>query len=128
MGLINMYTFWIIPWIELIAGILHIILWIIFVAVLVTLAPKHSAHWVFLEKSNMSGWTDDFISFNLGMILVTWGFVGKYTQYYPLPISYCQASMEQSICPRRCVKQDILYQEQCSGLSALMRPLHLAWF
>lgn len=78
MALINMYTFWIIPWVELIAGLLHIVLWIVFVSVLVTLAPRHSAHWVFLEKSNMSGWTDDFISFNLGTVLVTWGFVGRY--------------------------------------------------
>lgn len=24
----------------------------------------------------MSGWTNDFVSFNLGTILITWGFVG----------------------------------------------------
>lgn len=78
LGLLNMYVFWLIPWIEFLAGVLHIILWIIFASVLLTLAPRHSAEFVFFEKSNLSGWNSDFVSFNLGIILITWGFVGKY--------------------------------------------------
>jgi choline transport protein len=77
MGLINMYTFWLIPWVELLAGLLHIALWIIFAAVLLTLTPKHSSNFVFMSTANASGWTDDFVSFNLGMVLITWGFVGE---------------------------------------------------
>ncbi|KIX04956.1 uncharacterized protein Z518_05828 [Rhinocladiella mackenziei CBS 650.93] len=76
MGLLNMYAFWIIPWVELVAGLLHIILWIVFVSVLVTLAPRHTADFVFLEKSALSGWTNEYVSFNLGMLTITWGFVG----------------------------------------------------
>ena len=79
MGLTNMYAFWIVPWLGILAGLLHIGLWIIFAAVLLTLAPKHDASFVLTEKSNLSGWSDDFISFNLGMVLITWGFVGKQT-------------------------------------------------
>lgn len=74
-GLLNMYFFWLIPWVELVAGLLHLILFIVFGSVLITLAPRHSAEWVFLEKSNLSGWNDDFVSFNLGIILCTWSFV-----------------------------------------------------
>ncbi|KAK5169520.1 uncharacterized protein LTR77_005496 [Saxophila tyrrhenica] len=76
LGLMNMYVFWIIPWVEFLAGLLHVILWIVFAAVLLTLAPRHSAEFVFLEKASLSGWDSDFVSFNLGIILITWGFVG----------------------------------------------------
>jgi choline transport protein len=78
-GLMNMYTFWLIPWIELMAGILHIVLFIIFVVVLVTLAPRHNADFVFFEKSQASGWDNYFISWNLGLLTPTWGFVGEST-------------------------------------------------
>jgi len=76
LGTLNMFGFWLIPYIELLAGLLHVLLWIVFAIVLLTLAPRHSSSFVFLEKANMSGWMDDFTSFNLGIVLVTWGFVG----------------------------------------------------
>lgn len=76
LGLLNMYAFWIIPWIELMAGLLHVILWLVYAVVLLTLATRHSDDFVWLQKANMSGWESDFVSFNLGIILVTWGFVG----------------------------------------------------
>ncbi|KAK5165170.1 uncharacterized protein LTR77_009268 [Saxophila tyrrhenica] len=75
-GLMNMYLFWIIPWVEFLAGILHVVLWIVFTTVLLTLAPRHSSHFVFFEGSKVGGWQNDFVSFNLGIILITWGFVG----------------------------------------------------
>lgn len=75
-GLMNMYTWFLIPWFELVAGILHIILFIIFVVVLVTLAPRHSAEFVFTRQASDSGWTSAFVSFNLGLMTPTWGFVG----------------------------------------------------
>lgn len=76
-GLMNMYTFWLIPWIELMAGILHVVLFIIFVVVLVTLAPRHNTDFVFFQKSQASGWNNYFVSWNLGLLTPTWGFVGK---------------------------------------------------
>lgn len=76
LGLINMYAFWLIPWIQLMAGILHIMLWLTCVIVFLTLAPKHSTDFVFESKAEMSGWTDEFVSFNLGAVLITWAFVG----------------------------------------------------
>lgn len=77
-GLMNQFLFFLLPWMELLAGLLHIITWVVFVSVLVTLAPRHSSEFVFLEKtSGLSGWNNDYISFNLGMLTATWGFVGK---------------------------------------------------
>ena len=54
LGAMNMYMFWVIPWIELLAGILHVGLWVVFVAVLLTLAPRHTTDFVFLEGSDLS--------------------------------------------------------------------------
>ncbi|KAK6430490.1 hypothetical protein LTR95_013356 [Oleoguttula sp. CCFEE 5521] len=75
-GLMNMYTWVLIPWIELLAGVLHILLFVIFVVVLVTLAPRHSADFVFTQQASNTGWSNAFISFNLGLMTPTWGFVG----------------------------------------------------
>jgi len=78
LGLMNQFAFWLIPWIEMAAGLLHIILFIVFAAVLSTLGQRHSNDFVFFTKSNLSGWNNDFVSFNLGIILITWGFVGNF--------------------------------------------------
>lgn len=73
----NMYTWFLIPWLETLAGLLHIVLFVIFVVVLVTLAPRHSAEFVFTKSVSSSGWSNQFISFNMGLMTPTWGFVGK---------------------------------------------------
>lgn len=77
MGLMNMYTWYLIPWFELAAGITHIVLFVIFVVVFVTLSPRRSADFVFLRSASQTGWNNSFISFNLGLMTPTWGFVGK---------------------------------------------------
>ncbi|KIW92918.1 uncharacterized protein Z519_06767 [Cladophialophora bantiana CBS 173.52] len=76
-GLINTYTFWLVPWLELASGILHVLLFIIFVVVLAVLAPKHDSHFVFFTDSILSGWDrSSFVAFNLGMLVPAWGFIG----------------------------------------------------
>lgn len=75
-GLMNMYTFWAIPWLELAAGILHVILWIVFVVVLVTLSSRSPTDFVFFERTVNSGWDNSFVSWNLGMLVPAWGFIG----------------------------------------------------
>jgi choline transport protein len=77
-GLMNMYIFWLIPWIELFVDILHIVLFIIFVVVLVALAPRHIADFVFFDRAAASGWDNYFVSWNLGLLTPTWGFVGEH--------------------------------------------------
>lgn len=96
LGLLNMYAFWLIPWIELIAGLLHVILWIVYAVVLLTLAPRHSTRFVFLEKANASGWTSDFVSFNLGIILLSWGFVGYDAMAHISEVGVFSFSMKHS--------------------------------
>ena len=75
-GLMNMYAFRAIPWLELLAGILHVVLWAIFVIVLVALAPRNQSDFVFLERSSNSGWGNGFVSWNLGLLVPAWGFIG----------------------------------------------------
>lgn len=70
-ALLNMYVWWIIPWLEFLAGMLHLIQWIILASVLLVLAPRHSSEFVWFEKVNGSGWNNDFVSFNLGIQLVS---------------------------------------------------------
>jgi choline transport protein len=82
-GLMNMYTFWLIPWIELLAGVGHICLFVVFAVVLVTLGPRHSAYYIFLESSTSSGWSNQFISWNLGVLTCAWSFTGKVVSQKP---------------------------------------------
>lgn len=84
-ALINQYAFWIIPWVELVSGLLHVILFIIFMVVLVTMGSRHSAEFVFTKHEIESGWDNSFISWNVGMITACWCFVGKSCS--PLEIS-----------------------------------------
>ncbi|CAI7669419.1 unnamed protein product [Penicillium bialowiezense] len=74
-ALMNMYTFWLIPWIEMLAGILHICLLVVFLVVFACLAPRHTPEFVFLHTESNSGWTT-FPAWNIGLLAPVWGFVG----------------------------------------------------
>ncbi|KAK4869883.1 hypothetical protein LT330_005607 [Penicillium expansum] len=74
-ALMNMYTFWLIPWIEMLAGILHICLLIVFLVVFTALAPRHTPEFVFLHAQSTSGWAN-FPAWNIGLLTPVWGFVG----------------------------------------------------
>jgi amino acid transporter len=75
-GLMNDYTFWLIPWIELFAGIGHVALFVVFIIVLVVMGPRHDAHDIFIQQDISSGWSNTFISWNLGMLTCAWSFTG----------------------------------------------------
>lgn len=70
-GLMSMYTWSLIPWIQLLAVILHIFLFLIFVVVMLTLAPKHHAEFVFFERASNTGWSNSFISLNPALMTPT---------------------------------------------------------
>ncbi|KAK1531492.1 hypothetical protein CPAR01_11141 [Colletotrichum paranaense] len=74
-GLMNTYCFRVIPWVELVAGVLHVCLFVVFVVVLAVMGTRHSSSF-FLETSIASGWTDNFIAWNLGMLTCVWSFTG----------------------------------------------------
>ena len=76
-GLMNMFTFWLIPWIEMLAGILHLALFIVFIVVFVSLAPRHEPDFVFWNADTNSGWNNPFVEWNLGLLTSVWGFVGR---------------------------------------------------
>ncbi|KAI5356862.1 Putative amino acid/polyamine transporter I [Septoria linicola] len=77
---INLFKFGkLVPWIETVAGCLHITLFLVFSIVLLALAPKHSADFVFssrVDSASTSGWTNDFVGWNLGLQTSVWCFVG----------------------------------------------------
>ncbi|EME45117.1 hypothetical protein DOTSEDRAFT_87554 [Dothistroma septosporum NZE10] len=78
--ILNLYKFGkLVPWIESVAGFFHIAMFVTFSITLLALAPKRNAAFVFFSRVNAketSGWTNDFISWNLGLQTSVWAFVG----------------------------------------------------
>lgn len=79
-GLVNTYAFKLVPWMETVAGVLHICLFIIFVVVLGVMGAHNDAKFVFLERNVSSGWSDTFVAWNLGMLTCVWSFTGLLTR------------------------------------------------
>lgn len=79
---VNLFKFGkFVPWIEFFAGTLHVVLFFVFIIVLLAMGPKHDAEFVFfgrVDSSQTSGWTNDFVGWNLGLQTSVWCFVGKY--------------------------------------------------
>ena len=77
-GMINSYsrTFVLVPWLEVVAGTLHVCLFIVFLVVLAVMGSQNDGHYIFLESSISSGWTNDYVAFNLGMLTCAWSFTG----------------------------------------------------
>lgn len=90
-ALMNMYTFWLIPWIEMLAGILHICLLIAFLVVFTALAPRHTPEFVFLHTQSTSGWAE-FPAWNIGLLTPVWGFVGTCALHTWKNIKYSKLS------------------------------------
>ncbi|KAH0432229.1 amino acid permease [Colletotrichum camelliae] len=74
-GLMNTYCFKVIPWVELVAGVLHVCLFVVFVVVLSVMGTRHDSSF-FLETNFASGWTDNYVAWNLGMLTCVWSFTG----------------------------------------------------
>ncbi|KPI43354.1 putative amino-acid permease [Cyphellophora attinorum] len=68
-GLINSFgrTFASIPWLELIAGIMHVCLFFVFLVVFAVLGARNSGRQIFLDFQVSSGWTNNYVACNLGM-------------------------------------------------------------
>lgn len=73
----NIYNFQIIPWVELMAGVLHITLFVVFVVVMASLGSKNSRDFIFLQTNyDSSGWENRYISWNVGMLTCVWSLTG----------------------------------------------------
>jgi amino acid transporter len=74
-GALNIYAFKLVPWIEMIDGVLHVALFIVFFVVLIVSGTRNSGS-VWISTNSSSGWQDEFISWNLGMVASVWAFTG----------------------------------------------------
>jgi len=70
------YTFSLVPWLELLAGILYVCLFVIFMVVYLVLGTRHPTSWTFFHHEVSSGWTNDFVSWHLGLLTCVWSFTG----------------------------------------------------
>jgi choline transport protein len=58
------------------AGVLHVVGFVVILIVLGAMAPKHSAHYVFVEVSNSSGWQSDGVAWLVGLLSSVYPFLG----------------------------------------------------
>jgi choline transport protein len=80
---VNVYAINILPVLQLFGGIMHVAFFIALVVPLILLAPRSTPEFVFTTVLNESGWKSDGISWCLGMLTVTYCFLGKvqYSQW-----------------------------------------------
>lgn len=64
---VNLFAFRLVPWFELLAGILNVCLLFIFFVVLWVMSPRNSTD-VFFESNVSSGWDNYFVAANLGAL------------------------------------------------------------
>lgn len=75
-GFLNTHAFQVLPWIELIAGILYGAEFVIFIVVLAVMGTRNPTS--FLVSTNYSsGWSSTFVASNVGMLTAIWCFTGK---------------------------------------------------
>ncbi|TLS23358.1 uncharacterized protein PpBr36_06198 [Pyricularia pennisetigena] len=70
---VNLWAFWAVPWFELLAGVVNVVLFLVVLVVLWVVAPRNSLD-IFLTKSSVSGW-GDFVSFNVGSLATIYLFI-----------------------------------------------------
>ncbi|KAH8594759.1 putative amino acid permease [Bisporella sp. PMI_857] len=73
---INVYGIRILPALQVIGGIFHIAFFVILVVPLVLLSPRSTPEFVFTEILNEGGWKNDGIAWCLGLLTVTFCFLG----------------------------------------------------
>lgn len=96
-GLVNVYAFRVVPWLEMISSILHVALFILVLVVFVVMAPKHSAIFL-LEPMIESGWDHNpYVSWHLGMLTCIFSITGMhiYTMKECCYVSVLTRSLER---------------------------------
>ncbi|KAF3011479.1 hypothetical protein E8E14_006118 [Neopestalotiopsis sp. 37M] len=66
-ALVNMYAFRLVPWFELLNGIMNGCLFVVFIVMLWVMAPRNSPD-VFLITNISTGWDNYFVSANIGAL------------------------------------------------------------
>ncbi|KAH8663624.1 amino acid transporter-like protein [Tricladium varicosporioides] len=75
-AVVNIWGSRVLPHTNLAAGIFHVVGLVAFMATLGAMAPKHDAHYVFVEVSNTSGWKNDGVSWLVGTLSAVYPFLG----------------------------------------------------
>lgn len=74
--MVNIWGSKVLPHTNLASGVLHIAGFLAIVVTLGVLAPKHDAHYVFVEVQNSSGWSSDGVAWLVGLISSVYPFLG----------------------------------------------------
>jgi amino acid transporter len=77
MFVINVWGIRLLPVIELIGGICHVVFFIVLLITLVVLAPQQPASFVFTEFLNNGGWSSDGVSFCVGLLTAVYSLSGQ---------------------------------------------------
>ena len=81
---VNVFGIKFLPHLETIAGIFHVCLFFVFLVPLVYLSPHPTAATVFTDFENSSGWNNNVVSWCIGLLTVTYPFIGMATSYYSM--------------------------------------------
>ncbi|KAH1310456.1 hypothetical protein KXX47_006456 [Aspergillus fumigatus] len=73
---INVFAVRILPFLQLLGGLMHVVFFIVLIVPLVLLSPRSTPEFVFTELLNQGGWSSDGVSWCLGMLTVTYCFTG----------------------------------------------------
>ncbi|KAK3112776.1 hypothetical protein LTR53_010592 [Teratosphaeriaceae sp. CCFEE 6253] len=73
---VNVWGIRLLPIVELISGVCHVLLIVVLLVVLVVLAPHSTATFVFTGSANGGGWASDGVSWCIGLLTVVYCFVG----------------------------------------------------
>ncbi|RLL97436.1 hypothetical protein CFD26_106440 [Aspergillus turcosus] len=73
---INVFAVRILPFLQVLGGLMHVVFFIVLVVPLVLLSPRSTPDFVFTQLLNQGGWSSDGISWCLGMLTVTYCFMG----------------------------------------------------
>ena len=73
---VNVFAIKILPHLETIAGILHVCLFFVFLVPFTYLSPHPTAAAVFTDFENNSGWNNNVVSWCIGLLTVTYPFIG----------------------------------------------------
>ena len=73
----NVWGIRLLPMIELIGGICHVVFYVMIIVTMVVLAPRSSPEFVFTQFENGGGWASNGVSWCVGLLTVVYCFVGE---------------------------------------------------
>lgn len=127
-GLVNVYAFRVIPWLEMISSILHVGLFVLILVVFVVMAPRHDASFL-LKPMIASGWDHNpYVSWHLGMLTCIFSITGTVTHYRNIVLSFGanlfpnQVSTVSSTCLRKPGERSLPSRGPWFGRSPSMAP------